>query len=97
MWQQVLVAQTEVTQLLWHRLQFTLRYERSVQTERGNQRVSQFNRRNFIRTLSAAITAPRFIGRPSGIFAPSNNLLFEEIPAAVSGISWNHVNGRSSE
>jgi len=68
-----------------------------VQTERGSQRVSQFNRRDFIRTLSVAVAAPRLISRPTGIFAPPDNLLFEEIPAAVSGISWNHVNGRSSE
>jgi enediyne biosynthesis protein E4 len=68
-----------------------------------------FTRRDFLRALSAnlcisgavpALGALPFLRK----FAASTNSpqetrrpLFEEVPAAKSGISWRHVNGRSAE
>jgi enediyne biosynthesis protein E4 len=66
-----------------------------------------FTRRNFLKTLSAGICAPRIL--PCGlrflqaspanttVQAPPSHALFESVPASKSGISWRHVNGRSPE
>jgi hypothetical protein len=68
-----------------------------------------FTRRDFLRAVSAGCCVPGsrslFAGLPflQG-FAPkignvkqAEHPLFEEVPATKSGISWRHVNGRSSE
>jgi hypothetical protein len=66
-----------------------------------------FTRRDFLRALSASLCASGswpFIGYPPFLqqSATGNKnaqetklALFEEVPAAKSGISWQHVNGRS--
>jgi len=66
-------------------------------------------RRNFLQTLARAAVAPiglpRFLALPFLRRLPSAPgepqetacALFAEIPAAKSGITWEHVNGRSSE
>lgn len=66
-----------------------------------------FTRRDFLRALSASLCVGSgwpLIGNPGSVGQPAarNNdaeqtkhSLFEEIPAAKSGITWRHVNGRS--
>jgi hypothetical protein len=64
-----------------------------------------FTRRDFLGALSAASgwsllrAHPLFrkLGAGIGIPQETKRSLFEEVPASKSGISWQHVNGRSSE
>jgi hypothetical protein len=72
--------------------------------------MSGFSRREFLRALAATAGTGTFAGpgalaRPTALFdkiagripLPEGVPLFEEVPAAASGISWKHVNGRSPE
>jgi hypothetical protein len=68
-----------------------------------------FTRRDFLRALSASLGVsagwPLLDARPfleklagrMGRPEETKRALFEEVPAAKSGISWRHVNGRSPE
>src|SRR5438132_2813753 len=69
-------------------------------------RLRQIFRRDFLKTWSVGSLAlqPLALGKPCGLFAAASGApqeplapLFTAIPASVSGISWNHVNGRSPE
>ena len=68
-----------------------------------------YSRRNFLRALSASAGAlgsealfsswpllTGIVSKPGNTEAPIQ-ALFEEMPAAKSGITWKHVNGRSPE
>ena len=71
--------------------------------------VSGLTRRNFLKALTAGSCAAQagalFRGLPLlqanatnlGSGEQANRELFENVPASKSGISWRHVNGRSSE
>jgi hypothetical protein len=67
--------------------------------------MSEFSRRDFLQALVAAgvIGYRPFLARAANILTdapgipPQSTSLFEEIPPALSGISWKHVNGRSPE
>lgn len=73
---------------------------------RDGETVSGFTRRDFLRALSGSLCVSA--GRPllrelPGLTSDIANrretkiALFEEVPAAKSGISWRHVSGRSPE
>jgi len=59
-----------------------------------------FTRRDFLHALSAGFAGLPFFGKfafGDGSPKETKRVLFEEIPPSKSGISWEHVNGRSPE
>jgi len=69
--------------------------------------MTAFTRRDFLKALGISFALPRGVGAlrsrwfpwaaPSGLspFEERAQALFEQVPPAISGISWKHVNGRS--
>jgi hypothetical protein len=55
-----------------------------------------FSRRRFLWTLGGGLALPSFARLASALASPAA-YPFEEIPAAVSGITWTHSNGKSAE
>ena len=72
--------------------------------KKGNNRSSNLPRRAFLKSVGGAAAAslwlPRMAARASGIWSPpqdSEPILFEEIPSAISGITWVHENAMSPD
>jgi enediyne biosynthesis protein E4 len=68
--------------------------------------MGNFTRREFLAALSAfpLLLPKRIVSSPSGfghlldgIGQPGAHPLFEQLPASTTGITWQHVNGRSAE
>jgi enediyne biosynthesis protein E4 len=63
----------------------------------GSPASSHMTRRNFVRAFGAGLSLSAWLLSHPRVQAQDAHTLFEEVPASKSGISFRHVNGRSSE